>query len=565
MALAQYIKWASLLTISLWASAALSQAVPPSAEPGRVLPPTRPSDAAYDVRPVAGQATEPSALTPEEAAKPIYVRSVTVVGATAISKDDLASYYADIVNTQTNVGAVAEVAKRIRHEYMDRGFSLSKIMLDPESLKTGDIRIDVLEAYVGAVDVDAALGDASIVRAFVAEIEAMRPLNTKRLERLMLVLNARPGLGVVSVLSSPKHSDAAPGEVTLTLQPRPQTLPFGFVQIDNDGSRFAGPFKVTLGGVIRNLGFNYDDLFISAAATTQIKEMRQLSAEYTRPVFGVSGALLRLSANTNHTEPGRNLADLDVKGRSSSVTADISYPILLQRDENWIVNAGLMARNAETDILATRLFDDRLRMLQVGSTYRVSDAWQGTNALRLNITKGLDRLGARETGSPDLSRIDGRSDFFKTNLALSRMQPLTPRMELFAAAQAQHTNHPLLSSEEFGVGGNANGRGYDPSEISGDKGVSASLELRYNHQIPAYELGLQPYGFYDAGKVWNIDPTDKNHASLASAGVGVRVSSQNGWDMDASAALPLTRAADEPPGYGNGNSPRFLISVRKSF
>ena len=81
------------------------------------------------------------------------------------------------------------------------------------------------------------------------------------------------------------------------------------------------------------------------------------------------------------------------------------------------------------------------------------------------------------------------------------LQGVTPNWSLFAAASGQVASGPLYSSEQFGYGGQAFGRAYDASEITGDHAVAASLGMRYSGIDPMHGVRLMPYGFYDMGRV----------------------------------------------------------------
>jgi len=129
----------------------------------------------------------------------------------------------------------------------------------------------------------------------------------------------------------------------------------------------------------------------------------------------------------------------------------------------------------------------------------------------------------------------------------------------------QYTSDSLLSSEEFGYGGMSFGRAYDSSEITGDKGMAASIELRYRLDIKIPHINFQPFIFYDIGKVWNIDPSDKNKISGASAGGGFRLRHDQGWFFDATLALPLTLNSANPPKYTDEDGFRALFRLKKEF
>ena len=120
----------------------------------------------------------------------------------------------------------------------------------------------------------------------------------------------------------------------------------------------------------------------------------------------------------------------------------------------------------------------------------------------------------------------------------------------------------MLSSEEVGYGGKNIGRAYDASEITGDKGIMGSIELRYYDVPNISEAIIQPYIFYDIGKVWHNDNTAKNQASAASAGGGVRLShKKSGLSAEGIVAMPLTKNQATPIIYSDPSKPRLLFEV----
>ncbi|MHA1601082.1 MAG: ShlB/FhaC/HecB family hemolysin secretion/activation protein, partial [Alphaproteobacteria bacterium] len=107
----------------------------------------------------------------------------------------------------------------------------------------------------------------------------------------------------------------------------------------------------------------------------------------------------------------------------------------------------------------------------------------------------------------------------------------------------QFSPDSLLSAEEFALGGSEFGRAYDFSELTGDDGLAASIELRYGKTVNADLLkAFQFYGFYDFGAVWNDDAPGNGRDTLASAGGGVRLTLPRSVFTTLEVAKPLTRA-----------------------
>jgi hemolysin activation/secretion protein len=125
----------------------------------------------------------------------------------------------------------------------------------------------------------------------------------------------------------------------------------------------------------------------------------------------------------------------------------------------------------------------------------------------------------------------------------------------------------LLSSEQFTFGGSSLGRGYDPAELIGDKGIAGTIEARYDLPVGKIVQALQLYTFYDFGEIWNIKtgPGSPGKLSGTSAGFGTRfyftkyVSGNLMWTQ----TLTKQVAAEEL--IGEGRRPRTWFSIIAAF
>jgi hemolysin activation/secretion protein len=97
----------------------------------------------------------------------------------------------------------------------------------------------------------------------------------------------------------------------------------------------------------------------------------------------------------------------------------------------------------------------------------------------------------------------------------------------------------------MGLGGESSVRGYDPYVAQGDRGWNIQTEVR----TPAIPLGasnaaVQPFVFFDAGRLWNtIDqPAENNPGLLAGVGAGVRFQWSRFVDLRCTFGAPLRSA-----------------------
>ena len=203
-------------------------------------------------------------------------------------------------------------------------------------------------------------------------------------------------------------------------------------------------------------------------------------------------------------------------------------------------------------------------MLHATATFDNRDRFNGANFAALGIRQGLPILGASEKGDNPLSRPDGDGEFTSLNAEVARLQRVTSDVNLLVRVGGQYGFTELLSTEEFEIGGVTFGRGYDPSELTGDSGLGSSVELQYNNAPGLSFLNsYQVYAFYDFGVVWNTDPNVAGEESLASAGVGVRTNLTNWLSADFEVAQPLTRQLENRA--DNKDSERYFFRLTGQF
>lgn len=543
--------------------------VPSAADPGRVLEnqkaPVLPSRT-LETEEVHKKAV---AVAPQGADKLKFVlRDLTVDNMTAYRPSEISKYYISYIGQEISVAKLFDIMSQIQQKYLDDGYALTKVIIPNQNIKDGHVHLSVIEGHVSSVEIDKDIPASYVIDDAARQIREMHPLNVKKLERIMLIINDLPNLNASAVLANAQNpSDQADGGVRLIIKKNPKDIDRGGISLDDYGSVFTGPLETKANVSAYDIGPNFSELSISGLVTAPIQEQTLVSSNYTVPVFGASGTKLTFSASKALTEPGDSLGPLDIKGQSQNYEAGASYPIIRQRDMTLTADGSFEWKNARTKLLGEELYDDRLRIIKTGVNFNFTDNWAAYNVLDVHYSKGLDMMGVRESGSDNLSRAEGRTDFTKFEFVVGRLQALPHNFELFALMNAQYSHDPLLSSEEFGFGGGQVGRGYDASEITGDKGFSASLELRYRTQVKLFDtmFAMQPYGFYDFGKVWNIDPGAKNVISAASTGAGVRVDLEQGWSTDLNLAVPLTKPANNQPKYQDTVGSRILFSLSKSF
>jgi len=519
-------------------------------------------------KPLSPQSTivpvEPDTLVPlhpEELKKVKFeLTRLVIQGATVFRKKRFFHLYKNFLGKRISLHHVYQIADAITKKYRNAGYILTKAIVPPQEINDGVVRIDIMEGFIDRVRVRGRLeGPKKLMNAYRKRLLKSRPLHAKDLERYLLLIDDLPGVFVKSVLT-PSENQPGASDLTLILDNKPFTA---YAGVDNRGTKFNGPFQFFVGGSENSqMGF-YEKAGIQGVVTSTPEELYYFNLFYEAPVSN-EGTTFRLSAAISQSQPGSSLAVFNVEGRSHTFSFNLNHPFIRSRGENLRGQFGFTLRNSQTDILGALDSEDRLRILKLGMVYDYADPYRGINLISFTISQGLNILDATGPGSLNLTRSQGKSDFTKISGKLQRLQQLAPAWMLLGSVAGQYAFEKLLASEEFGAGGVAFGRGFDPSEITGDQGLAFSLELQRALDVKMKFLrSLQAYAFFDYGSVWNRTPTPTGarQQELASTGVGARFNLTEHISGYLEVAKPLDQ---EVASLGN-KDPRVFFSLSATY
>jgi hemolysin activation/secretion protein len=222
------------------------------------------------------------------------------------------------------------------------------------------------------------------------------------------------------------------------------------------------------------------------------------------------------------------------------------------------------ARNTDSDVLGVRVIEDRVQALRLGLTWLALDRFDGSSALDIELSQGI---GGTKQDDPLKSRAGADATTHKIVLDYERFQPFGSSFGVTLGFAAQWTDEPLLSTEQYALGGRRYGRAYEPAELVGDRAVAFRIEPAYLRRSAGWLRLTQLYAFYDVGQVHDeIEAAGvKQERSLASAGFGTRLSLAGNVAATLEAAWPLTRPVASYVTEGKGNDVRILGSLSVRF
>lgn len=556
--------------IALPVAQANATSTPSSADAGRVEKnlqqnlPTSVKSAPVDVK---GNAPF---TAPAGAEKITFVlKDVSLEGSSVYQTKEVAPIYSDKVGKKISLADVYSIAANLTAKYRADGYILTQVVVPPQTIADGTVRLRVVEGKINGIRVEGSGAQGSngdIINKYVSQLKEKGVLRNADLEKTLLLINDLPGVTARSVLSPSKN---VVGASDLTIMVERDKMD-GSVQLDNFGSRYLGMWEV-LGGFNLNSLFGHNERITAQMAYAPSgkgvePELLYGSLIGALPV-GAYGTSLEASIGKSYTDPGAGLTQFDVLGKSYSNGVKVNQPIIRTRELNLSTSLGLDRRSTETKSdIDTFKNDDITSLRLAGHVDYVDTIFSAaiTN-FNLELSRGLNILGASKKGDADLSRAAGDPTYTKLAADISRLERLTNDFSLLVAAKGQISSSALLSAEEFGLGGATGiGRGYDPSELVGEEGAAGSVELRWASPYTVSWLdNYSVYTFYDIGKVWNDDATvaGQDSQSLASTGIGIRADINSATRAGFMVAQPLTRDVAEQGDDGA----RVYVNLSRDF
>lgn len=463
----------------------------------------------------------------------VKVQSFRFAGNNLLSSDQLSPVVAEFAHRELGFDDLQRAADAVAAAYREAGW-IVRVYLPEQDVSAGLITLQVVEARFAGVRMEGA--PSKLVMA--SEIEAWfksrqptgQPLNANALDRALLLADDLPGLSVAGTLA-PGQAD---GETALVLQTTDEPFIYGDVGLDNNGARSTGSSRLSANMNINSPGGRGELVSLNLLHTE--------GSDYGRVALtvpdGHNGLRLGLSASAmSYKVIGGpdSIVNLDVRGRSSSLGLDWSYPLVRARQHNLffsggLENKGFVSSNKDSQASNNKSFSDyesnSLRLALSGNRF---DSWGGGGA----NSASLQALWGQLTNMQGHSQIDSiERHYSKINYSVSRQQSISTDHSVLVSFQAQHADQVLDSSERFYIGGAQTVRAYPASELGGDRGQVLSGEWRWRLH-PTLVLTA----FADLGRVVSLPASSSDaKTSLQLRGHGLSL----GWQAPLGISTKLT-------------------------
>ena len=196
-----------------------------------------------------------NALTEAASGGPQAVlKKLQITGTSVFTEEAILVGLGDILEKSYDLAGYRNLANTISQFYRDRGYPFARAYIPAQSMKNGELRIDVLEGKYGRATARATQDIQAQAQAYLSTVMPNEVIESSKLERISLIMNDIPGYKALPSISPGDRTGTANLNVLLI----PEQQMFGDVTIDNQGSRYTGYNRVQ-SGVKKAHMFNFGD------------------------------------------------------------------------------------------------------------------------------------------------------------------------------------------------------------------------------------------------------------------------------------------------------------------
>jgi hemolysin activation/secretion protein len=487
----------------------------------------------------AAWAAEPGA--PADSAETGIVRfdisRFDVSGNTLLSQAQVDAAVAPFTGRARDFGHVQQALEALEAAYHARGYQVVKVQLPEQELNGGVVRLVVQQTRVGKVTVSGNrhFSEENVRRSLPGLAEGATP-NLDQISASLRLANESPAKQVQLKLQSGEQDDA----VDARLDVRDQSPWRASLNLDNGGTEATG--KTYTGVVLQHANLWGRDHVASIQYTTTAEEPGKVAvwgAGYHIPLYAL-GDSIDLFASHSNIDSGSvtaGLFNLTVNGKGS--VAGLRYNQVLarrgERDARLVY--GLDVKAFKNNVLfAGQNFGNDVTVRPLSLAYTLGmplDA--GTANLSLTLLRNLP--GGSRGGADDFTRArtGAKDNYTILRFAAAYARAIGADWQARLLLNGQLTGDALVPGEQFGAGGGATVRGLDERTLSADAGAVANAELYSPSLCASSRWQCRVVGFVDAahGRRHHALPGELRRASLASAGLGLRVTMGQSFNLQA--------------------------------
>jgi hemolysin activation/secretion protein len=543
-----------------------------------------------DARPQDGPAAQDAAATARQAPDSFMINAFDVTGATKLSELEMQTIVDPFLGpNRTNMDVIA-VQKALQAAYAAKGYGGVQVDVPVQSDETfaqGIVQIAIRETPVGRVRVVGAEHHAlATVRAQVPSLTEGQPIDFRALQRDVSQANRVSDRSVDPTF----RPGQVPGTLDVDLTVKDSRPLHASLALDNDNSPNTEPLR--LAASIRHTdlwGAGHTASLTYSVAPRDRQQSEVFSGSYNVPLIGTPWSFLLYGYTSNSNVAA--LGGTNVLGNGYQLGVRSVYRLPSDTFQQISFGFDYKDFNERVSLSGDALDPTPVRYLSLVAEYTLGAASETDSyGLTFGVTGGFRAfrdtrcasLGDVDPGSAPICELSGggvgvpvsllrdrrlnaNENFVHFNLDMNYAHSFPGDYVAAFRFAGQLADSPLLTNEQFGLGGVTSVRGYYLSEAIGDDGLVGSVEFRFpeiGSKLGLVFDELRFYGFADIGYAHVRSPAleQASDFTLASLGGGVRYRLFNALSGEFLIGVPIKDGPESRSG-----DPRYSFSIKGEF
>jgi len=460
-----------------------------------------------------------------------------IQGNSVLSQREIERAVMPFLGPQRHFSDVEGARKALEDAYQKAGYQTVFVDIPEQRISGGVIRLHVLEGKVGQVTVTGTrYYELGQIRSAVPELETGSVPQFSQMQRELTQLNKLPDRQVAPILTPGK----VPGTVDVNLSVKDQLPLHGDIEDDN----YASPFTTADRA---NVSLHYDNLWQLQHSVALSYQIAPEKPSETNVLYGTYLWRFANSDDVLSLYGIRSNSDVAVVGSAtilgnakiagarwidplgSGISESLSYfhSFTFGIDRKDFAQTNISALTADLTVLP------EITYYPLSANYAATFVHpRSTEQFSFGLLTAPRGLFGNTDAKFQSRRVLGEASFMVWKWDTSLDQMLTQHWSLYAHLAGQWTPDPLIPNEQFITGGAGSVRGYRESEISGDRGANATLEMRwYTHaRASSATAGESVYlcVFADGAQVYLVEPAGPQISEISIASMGLGLHGQ-GW------------------------------------
>lgn len=528
----------------------------------------------------AVQANAPAQKPSDKPAAPLQrfdIDDFAVQGADTLPQVEVEEAIYPFLGPNKSSDDVEKARAALEKAYHDKGFQTVSVAIPQQNVQGGVVTLKVTELKVGRLRVkNSRYFDLDKIKNNAPSLKEGSVPNFGDVTKDIVSLNQWPDRRVTPAL----RAGVTPGTVDVDLAVEDKPPIHGSLEINNRQAPSTTPLRVSA-------TVHYDNLWQlgnSLSVTYQVAPQRPTDAEVFSASYLARTNIDWLNFLAYGVSSRSNVATVggtNVNGPGDIIGGRAVMTLPTREGLFHTLSFGLDYKSfKEQVLLVTSGFSSTPvtyypAVATYGATFQ-NDKF--TTQFNAAITSNM-RPVSDPADAFDAKRYKASPSFTHFNADVSHTQELPEGFQLYGKVQGQIADGPLVSSEQFSLGGLDTVRGYLESEVLGDNGVVGNLEFRTPDVGTMLQAKLKDetgegkpryvtfnewrfFTFVDGGYAALHDPLPDQQASFVewSYGLGTRFKAFEYLNGMVAYSVPMVTQA-----YTHANSPRVNFRLWGEF